>query len=68
MSGEESNMKRICLSPGTLGSGGIGRNTLNLAKCFLEKGFAVDLLLTGEDDSGREKEIPRVKLISGVWS
>lgn len=58
MSGKESNVKRICLSPGTLGSGGIGRNMLNLAKSFQNKGIEVDLVFTGDDHHGRENEIP----------
>ena len=49
---------RICLSPGALSTGGIGRNTLNLAQTFLEIGHEVDLVLIGEAPGGREKEIP----------
>jgi len=51
-------IRRICFSPGTLGSGGIGRNTLNLAKTFLEKGIDVDMVFTGDAHNGRENEIP----------
>jgi glycosyltransferase involved in cell wall biosynthesis len=51
-------INRICLSPGTLSTGGIGRNTLNLAKTFLDKGYEVDLVLTGKEQGLRRKEIP----------
>lgn len=49
---------RICLSPGTLSTGGIGRNTLNLASTFLRMGHEVDIVLIGEAPGGREREIP----------
>ncbi len=55
----KKTVERICLSPGSLGSGGIGRNMLNLAHAFLEKGIDVDLVFTGNDHYGREKFIPR---------
>lgn len=58
MTASHQTIRRICLSSGTLGSGGIGRNMLNLAKIFLEKGIEVDLVFTGDAHSGREKEIP----------
>ena len=35
---------RICLSPGTIGGGGIGMVNLYLAEAFLARGHAVDLL------------------------
>lgn len=56
---QEKKIERICLSPGTLGSGGIGRNMLNLAHAFLEKGLEVDLIFTGEVHYGRESSIPK---------
>jgi glycosyltransferase involved in cell wall biosynthesis len=49
---------RICLSPGALGSGGIGRNMLNLAAAFERRGAVVDLVFTGDVHVGREAEIP----------
>ncbi|MDH2326887.1 glycosyltransferase [Cereibacter sp. SYSU M97828] len=40
---------RICLSPGTIGGGGIGIVMLNLAEEFVRRGHEVDLLLLEEE-------------------
>ena len=38
--------KHICLFPGRLNLGGVGKNTLNLAEALVQRGHKVDLFLT----------------------
>jgi hypothetical protein len=45
--------RRVCLSPGGIGGGGIGMVMLNLAEAFLDEGREVDLLLLDEARAAR---------------
>lgn len=51
---------RICLSPGTIGGGGIGIVMLNLAGEFLRRGHEVDLMLLEEETDRSAPEGVRV--------
>lgn len=53
-----TQISRICLCPGALGGGGIGRVFLNLSAEFAALGIDVDMVLTSDRHDGREQEIP----------
>lgn len=50
---------RICLSPGTLSTGGIGRNTLNLAAYYAQQGNVVDIIIMGAEKGDRLSEVAK---------
>lgn len=61
----DSRHLKICMSPGTLSTGGIGRNTLNLSAYYVEQGHSVDIIIMGLELGSRQSEVPEnVKLIN----
>jgi glycosyltransferase involved in cell wall biosynthesis len=51
-------LKVITFAIGSLSTGGIGRNTINLSKYFISNGFEVDILLTTHEKEIRSELVP----------
>ena len=51
-------LKVITFAIGSLSTGGIGRNTINLSKYFISNGFEVDILLTTHEKEIRTELVP----------
>jgi len=59
---------RFCLYPGMLKAGGVGKNTLNLARKFIEAGHEVDLYLTKKEGDYLPQIPPKVNIYEGNGS
>lgn len=59
------SVRRVCINPGTLGQGGIGNNSIQLAEALITKGLEVDLFLT-HASGGRISSVPdKVNIYEG---
>ena len=54
---------RVCLFPGTLGSGGVTRNMFRLAAAMREQGVAVDLFTTRTTDAAAPTVPPGIDVV-----